>query len=102
MPSLPLARQSYNPNLKPAMRVVRTAVCPLHDKKSSEFAGAEDHSWVFRCSAANVKGAARADHYFAARPDPSAPRTAEEMQPWVQAQLLARASSVSESRTGAR
>ncbi len=63
----------------------RSAKCPVHDKQSSEYLGASESGWKFRCTALTQKGV-KADHIFAARADPSAPRTTEGAMAWVLAQ----------------
>lgn len=69
-----------------AFETVRAARCHDHDKNSTDFAGANEHGWVFRCvgwSQAEVEQMARASrdstavaglsHYFNATPPESEP-----------------------------
>ncbi len=70
--------------------VRRSATCPLHKKQSSEYMGMSFSKsgadvWTFRCSALTQKGV-KADHIFAARADPHAPKTTEGAMDWVLAQ----------------
>ncbi len=80
---LPSATQS----LTKTGLIRRTAVCPLHDKQSSEYMGMSFSKsgadvWTFRCSALTQKGV-KADHLFAARADPTAPKNALDAAAWM-------------------
>lgn len=82
MSEYPQALQIYNPRTGQARR---SATCPVHAKRTSEFRGVQEsldgerHYWVFRCEG-------RAGHIFLATPDPTAPHdgSREEAEAWLE------------------
>jgi hypothetical protein len=80
------ARQSLVVNPSGAEIIRRTAICPTHTRQSSQYLGATEQGWAFRC---------REGHDFYARPDSSAPKTADEVAAWVEKQRQVRLREVS-------
>jgi hypothetical protein len=76
--TLPAATQQLSANGV----IQRRARCPIHDRQSSEYLGASESGWKFRCTALTQKGI-QADHIFAARADPTAPKNALDAAAWM-------------------
>ena len=64
----------------------RIAFCPKHNQQSSNFQGADVHGWMFRCNAKPD----HMSHLFYVKPDKTAPKAAEEIPAWMEAQLQAK------------
>ncbi len=99
MADLPRATQS----LTPKDVVQRYAVCPDHNKRSSEYMGPGQLdggrvTWKFRCTAKRTNKD-RADHIFPALPDRTAPKTSEESVEWMNKQRLARVERPTKSQS---
>ncbi len=100
---LPRATQS----LSPKDAICRTAICPLHNKRTNVATGfigpAEGHIsgievWLFNCVALTQKGH-KADHTFAALADRTAPKTVEESKAWVAKMKMSRLAKPSKSQS---
>ena len=65
----------------------RSAYCPIHNKRSSHYQGAEERGWIFCCG---WNG-----HIFYVIPDPQAPTTIEEIKKWEAAQVQKRVDELS-------
>lgn len=66
------------------------AYCPIHGRRSSNHQGEDDYGSMFRCPSSPE----HLSHLFHVRPDPTAPKTAEEIATWRQAQLEKKAVAV--------
>ncbi len=76
-------------------RVTRWAICPLHEKRTSNFVGVVSNEsgksrWCFRCT--------YSDHVFAAVPDRTAPKPGDELG-WVAREKEKRLRAISRSNT---
>lgn len=90
--TIPYASQSLNSKDK----IVRTGVCPDHQKQSSKYIGVQGYNttlaWVFKCQEKN-------GHTFVNYADRSAPTTEVEMKEWMEKQLRARIDSFDKNRS---
>ena len=68
------ARRGARNHTTSGFGVVREAICPRHNKKSTHFQYADDDGWAFLCKVTN--------HKFYALPDRSAPKTGAEFVEW--------------------
>jgi hypothetical protein len=76
-----------NPKGKEVTR--RSAVCPAHNQKSSNYIGPTAQGWMFECK----ENSGHMRHYFSAKPPKDAPSNVDEVQRWMNEQRQARISN---------
>lgn len=99
---LPLATQTLE-TLKGKESIRRSAVCPVHQKKTSKWIAPNKNDdgiahWVFECEALKTPEN-RATHMFAARVPRGVPETMAEVLTWMTNQRLNRLKAVTRSAT---